>query len=71
VEYLHFGGGKAEGRRQEAEGKKRLEGKKFFIALLSGHDISPQSSGGNQEEEKRESFFYRVSGTEFYRALIS
>ncbi|NEP80512.1 MAG: hypothetical protein F6K39_21480 [Okeania sp. SIO3B3] len=30
VEYLHFGGGKAKGRRQEAEGKKRLEGKRFF-----------------------------------------
>ncbi|NEO53113.1 MAG: hypothetical protein F6K54_08480 [Okeania sp. SIO3B5] len=30
VEYLHFGEGKAEGRRQEAEGKKRLEGKRFF-----------------------------------------
>ncbi|NEP80922.1 MAG: hypothetical protein F6K17_34565 [Okeania sp. SIO3C4] len=31
VEYLHSGEGKAEGRRQEAEGKKRLEGKSFFI----------------------------------------
>ncbi|NEP84928.1 MAG: hypothetical protein F6K39_46605 [Okeania sp. SIO3B3] len=30
VEYLHFGEGKAEGRRQKAEGKKRLEGKRFF-----------------------------------------
>ncbi|NEN91604.1 MAG: hypothetical protein F6K48_22945 [Okeania sp. SIO3H1] len=30
VEYLHFGRGKAGGRRQEAGGKKRSEGKRFF-----------------------------------------
>ncbi|NER06683.1 MAG: hypothetical protein F6K17_30945 [Okeania sp. SIO3C4] len=31
VEYLHFGGKKAEGRRQKAEGKERLKAKSFFI----------------------------------------
>ncbi|NES70217.1 MAG: hypothetical protein F6K24_35880 [Okeania sp. SIO2D1] len=30
---------KAGGRRQKAEGKKRLEGRKFFNRTISGHDI--------------------------------
>ncbi|NER05972.1 MAG: hypothetical protein F6K17_26980, partial [Okeania sp. SIO3C4] len=30
-EYLHFGGSKAEGRRQKAEGKERFKGGRFFI----------------------------------------
>ncbi|NER08252.1 MAG: hypothetical protein F6K17_39770, partial [Okeania sp. SIO3C4] len=53
---LHFGGSKAEGRRQKAEGKKRLKGIKFFITDPSEHDIifgaelkSPTSPPGRGE----------------------
>ncbi|NEP78728.1 MAG: hypothetical protein F6K39_11420 [Okeania sp. SIO3B3] len=34
VEYLHFGGRKAGGRRQEAEGKKRRLREKVFSSLI-------------------------------------
>ncbi|NER06418.1 MAG: hypothetical protein F6K17_29480 [Okeania sp. SIO3C4] len=40
-----------------AEGKKRLEGKRFFITLLSGHDITlwrKEGSGSWRQRELKE-----------------
>ncbi|WP_287522076.1 hypothetical protein [Okeania sp. SIO2C2] len=36
VEYLHFGGGKAEGRRQKAGGrrKEKVRREKVFLSLI-------------------------------------
>ncbi|RQH18258.1 hypothetical protein D5R40_21885 [Okeania hirsuta] len=38
----------------EAEGKKRLEGKRFFITLLSGHDIRHFLVGKMRQSQSRQ-----------------
>ncbi|NER06417.1 MAG: hypothetical protein F6K17_29475 [Okeania sp. SIO3C4] len=59
-----------EGRQREleaagAEGKKRLEGKRFFITLLSGHDITLWRKEGSYAEGRRQKGIL-VQGQKFF-----